>query len=142
MTLRETVRASTVNGRPKDGRLVSITWVNKQTKRCRCAYTGAEFDYSDGIILGPVIPQAPASFLCAPGADVARRESVRLFQDTVDMNCNTCAKLERLPHNNAALMPGRCKAIPVEHPYHRGEFFLFHPEDCMGMECHTSRRTT
>lgn len=109
-----------------------------------CHYTGVAFDHSKGIVLGAVVPQAPYSYLCAPDAKPARAASVKLFNDTVELNCNTCAELQRLPFkkNVSGLQPGTCDNIPADHPYHRGDHFLFAPEDCMMMKCYIPRGCT
>jgi len=140
----EIIKASEINGRESDRRKVKFFFTDDEKTRCLCHFTQKEFARENGIILGAVIPQAPYSFWCAPDANEARKQSVKLFNDTVDMNCNTCAKLQRLPFDKkmatiSGLQPGRCDSMPSNHPYHRVDHFLFAPEDCMSMACHVPR---
>lgn len=113
---------------------------------CVCQYTGALIVRRESITLGPVVPQAPCSYVCHPLAGDARKRSKRLF-DATEQNCNTCRHLERVPHskNNAGLLYGRCQNPARDvagHPYADREqdgVFPFAPDDWMGMACYERR---
>jgi hypothetical protein len=137
----EIIRASTINGRQKDNRAISVTWTDKPKRKCKCVYSGIEFDYADGIILGAVIPQANISYLCAPNAQEARRKSVLEFQEN-EKNCNTCRHLKRVEfvRDGSGLMPGECLNEAREPLYPRGSSnIMFAPDDCMLQPCYEGR---
>lgn len=107
---------------------------------CACQYTGALIRRDESILLGAVVPQVSHSFVSHPLAGPARKRSVVAFDES-EQNCNTCAKLVRLPftRDRSGLMPGKCECFNESHPYFRGDHFLFCPDDWMGMECHQLR---
>ncbi|HET8688443.1 MAG TPA: hypothetical protein VFM18_17670 [Methanosarcina sp.] len=113
-----------------------------------CIYTKSLVLRKDAVVLGPVVPQAPHSYLCHPLASKARTASIRLFNE-FEKNCNTCKHLERLPFDKnsltykAGLLPGKCNkagSTPV-YPQDNGTI-LFPPDDHLGQNCYESRTYT
>lgn len=112
---------------------------------CVCHYTNMIFTRKDGIVVGGVIPQAKIAYLCHPLGSVARKESVKLFNE-YEQNCNTCKYLERIKFDKneyksaSGLMPGKCLSQNSKPLYKReGNSILFAPDDCMIQECYESR---
>lgn len=112
---------------------------------CRCQYTGALFMRGDGIYLGPIVPQAPCSYLCHPLAARSRLGSLKIFQEH-EQNCNTCRYLQRIAFGrlmyplSSGLQPGRCTNPQRQPLYPTGEdTILFAPTDCMLQPCYVGR---
>lgn len=110
-----------------------------------CHYTGAAVLRADGVVLGPVVPQAPNSYLCHPLAAKARTASVRAFNE-FERNCNTCKHLERVPFNKnslgykAGLLPGKCNKVGSTPLYPQEDgTILFPPDDHLNQSCYESR---
>ena len=99
----------------------------------KCAYTSALVAVRDAIFIGPCVPQVNGTYVCAPDAGFAFKQSRALFDES-EANCNTCSKLVRPPQKArpSGHMVGSC---------HLGEQ-RFHPEDWMGMACWTARGNT
>jgi len=97
-----------------------------------CQYTHKPVTVRDSILLGPIVPSVPGTYVCAPDAKPARRESMMAFNE-MEANCNTCAMLTRVPHPKSpdGFLLGKC---------YKGER-KFHPDDPMGMSCWVSRET-
>lgn len=102
-----------------------------------CFYTKKKVTTAACIFLGPCIPQAIGTYVCAKDAHDAFREAKRAF-DEIDANCNTCINFKRLPHDKdpIGLVRGTCKLTPIV--MYRSEFWV-HPDDAMGMTCWVGR---
>ena len=110
---------------------------------CICIYTHMLFVRKEGIVLGPIVPQATKSYLCHPLAGSRRKGSIRQFQE-YEQNCNTCKYLLRLPfgwkEKNAGLHPGECLNEKRKPLYPCGSNkIMFAPDDCMLQSCYESR---
>jgi hypothetical protein len=94
---------------------------------------------------GSVLPSVVGTFVCKEGALAAFKEAKYKFAVDMDKNCNSCANLKRLPFENRGkqnLQPGTCGSFDKQHPYFRGDHFLFHPDDPMHHyteKCYTPR---
>lgn len=131
---------------PKSGHLINVY----QQPLCvddygnevwECHWSKRLVTADQAVLTGSFLPGAHWKFVAAPGFEEARRQSYIAFADS-EANCNTCRHLERLPSRKTAdgLLKGRCKAIPIKHPYPiRDGVITFPPDDCMLMECYESR---
>lgn len=93
---------------------------------------------------GAIVPQVKACYVDLLAADAAHRASVALFNE-YERNCNTCAKLVRVPHAKCrfGFLYGRCSGSKESHPYlsrMRDGVFMFHAEDHMNMSCWEKRK--
>jgi hypothetical protein len=98
-----------------------------------CHYTGKTVAKDDAIHLGAVTPQVKGTYICHPDAIEVRKSEVATFNET-EQNCNTCQKLERIPHakqHPAYPTKGICGKDNTE--------IYFHPEDWMGKPCWEAR---
>ena len=95
-----------------------------------CHYTGKRVSVEDAIFLGPILPSVSGSYVCHPDAVNVRNESAKEF-NRFEKNCNTCKKLERVPHDKrGGFMKGACEVKGLH---------SFHPDDPMFMECWEDR---
>jgi hypothetical protein len=95
-----------------------------------CHYTSKTVRVEDAIFLGAILPSVSGSYVCHKDAAQARKESARDF-DQFEKNCNTCKKLERVPHDKfGGFMKGKCEVKGIH---------SFHPDDPMFMECWEER---
>lgn len=110
----------------------------------RCQYTDALVTASKSIYLGAAIPQVTCTYVCAPDATEAFKESKRAF-DEMDANCNACVHFIRLPFERARAygkVKGQCgkNLIPDRMVYGiEDPVFWVHPDDHMGLECWEQR---
>ena len=120
-----------------------VSWLPK-----KCHYSGRWFVRRYGVWLGAVMPQVHAKYLCHPIYGKPAYILSKQFFNESERNCNTCRYLQRPSfHRNeyhlSGLMPGICQSIDFDanaHPYYQNnKFFLFPPEDFMGMKCWESR---
>lgn len=110
----------------------------------RCQYTGKEVAEGEGIWLGSIVPQSPTRYYCHPSAK-EEYDKQKFEFDRFEANCNTCSRLERIPHDRndfviSGLMNGKCDKFTETHPYNRGDYFKFAPSDFMGMKCYEPRK--
>lgn len=101
----------------------------------QCQYTSKLVRASESVFIGPCVPQLAGTYVCAPDAHAAFKESKRLFDEN-DANCNTCANLHRVKHERSKFgtLYGTC-LLSVK----RGVFW-FHPDDAMLMDCWSARK--
>lgn len=107
-----------------------------------CPYTGKSVELKNAILLGPILPSVSGSYVCHPDAVQERKKSVEYFNES-EANCNTCKNLERVQHDKkkGGFLLGKCLKKVTEHIYPmKGEVFMFHPEDPMGMKCWEGRK--
>lgn len=95
-----------------------------------CQYTKKSVRFGDHIFIGPVVPQADGTYICAKDAMPFFRAAGKEFH-AVDRNCNTCRHLIRVKHDRRedGMQPISCAD---------GKFsgvLMNHPDDCTGMEC-------
>ena len=97
-----------------------------------CPYTKNLVTIGKHIFIGPCMPQVNGTYVCAPDAMPAYKESKAAFNE-MDANCNTCANLERVKHEKkrGGFLLGKCKKTEQN--------IRFHPDDWMGMECWIGR---
>lgn len=88
---------------------------------------------------GAIVPQVNQCYVDAKDP-TARKASVKAFDES-ERNCNTCLRLNRIPHakDQTGFLHGECESSKPNHPYkHRFKDYghmIFHPEDWMGMIC-------
>jgi hypothetical protein len=143
-------RLTQIKYRTKNATTVVATMIGdismtSSENKCLCPYSGEEFGWNDGKVLGAVVPQCTVSYLCHPTlADKARGASIKLFH-TIEQNCNTCRHLERVKFEKkqfviTGLMPGVCKNPNGKPLYNQGfPNIYFAPDDCMLQSCYEGR---
>lgn len=106
-----------------------------------CQYTKSMVSVDAAIFVGPCMPNVNGTYVCAPDAMDAFRESKATF-DAMDANCNTCKSLQRTQHakNKGGFLYGKCEKGITQHQYPMSAgVIMFHPDDSMGMQCWEAR---
>lgn len=99
----------------------------------RCRYTNVVAPLSMMRNMGAHVPGVRQECWCrVPDGVSAWQQSARWFHEN-DANCNTCANLQRVPHQKCkfGMLQGVCMTT--------GNALTFHPDDWMGMSCYISR---